>query len=529
MYWFGEYDRLEYVHSYIQWLFPIQEKGMNFDSHELSLKEIKLFRKDEEVKKKLLMSYKLMLDFYGIELVSEETGEVRRAVNWQERFANLNRNTHNNLRITRILKCLGLLGFRHYQAPLVHFFLEETLVKGTLPRVKHSVLDYFLFAVLDKSERKELIRFAFCNFEPKEKFVWCPIRICNKFLKEKRTGSHKLHAGPNEGVSSDSTSQSNQNDLMNSIVQNKDEIKTDTNEDTSDEKSLSSKIRNDENVSDECQDSEKQALPVLAAGNANTSNANEETQAQSGVDSQKEDIKARNKKIPNSVQEVTEKSDDNGNEYADSTKQAKVLSGDKNFDNSTASDESTNENLTQTSNHSSTSENVANKTPLSGGNSGSEQQDHENQEDKSEQGNKDELKSQHTDRDSKENDSEEIQKSGSESPEDSVGTGTATDNEANQSVEGNAEDRLTDKHVSTAVTSHNNENSDSTEVKNREDTESEQGIALRSDVNSSQVIPGKDTETGESTKEKSAEDKKTEIGCVRDGGTENEGNIQTQF
>ncbi|XP_053083217.1 opioid growth factor receptor-like protein 1 isoform X3 [Pangasianodon hypophthalmus] len=554
-YWFGDYTRLERVHSYIQcsldedekeeWktisldaplrgyqLFPTQEPGVNNSAHVLTPTEIRYFHEDVTVKKRLFKSYMLMLDFYGIELVSQETGKVKRAVNWKERFANLNRNTHNNLRITRILKCLGLLGFRHYQAPLVHFFLEETLVEDTLPRVKHSVLDYFMFAVLDKSERKKLIRFAFWNFEPKEKFVWCPRRIRNKFLKEKGTekGSHKLHAVPNEGMSSDSNSQSNHNDLMNSTeVQNKAEIKTDTNEDTSDEKSLSSKIRNDENVSSECQDSEKQALPVPAAGNAKTSNANEETQALSGVDSQKEDSKARNKKIPNSVQKATEKSDENDSEYVVSTKQSKVLSGDKNFDNSTASDESTNENLTQTSNHSSTSESVANKTPLSGGNSGSDQQDHENQEDKSEQGNKDDLKSQHTDRDSKENDSEEIQKSGSELPEDSAATGTATDNEENQSVESNAEDSLTDEHVSNAVTSHYNENSDSTEVKNREDTESEQGIALRSDVNSSQVIPGKDTETGESTKEKSAEDKKTEIGCVRDGGTENEENIQTRL
>ncbi|GAA6082126.1 opioid growth factor receptor-like protein 1 isoform X1, partial [Tachysurus ichikawai] len=126
--WFGNYDDLEYVHSYIQWLFPIQEMGMNFASRELSLTEIRHFHEDKEVKKRLLKSYKLMLDFYGIQLVSEDTGEVERAQNWRERFENLNRNTHNNLRITRILKCLGLLGFRHYQAPLVHFFLKETLV-----------------------------------------------------------------------------------------------------------------------------------------------------------------------------------------------------------------------------------------------------------------------------------------------------------------------------------------------------------------------------------------------------------------
>lgn len=94
------------------------------------------------------------------------------------------RNTHNNFRITRILKCLGLLGFHHYQAPLVHFFLVETLVKGTLPQVKQSVLDYFMFTVLDTVKRKELIKYALLYFEPKEKFVWCPSRIRIKFLKE---------------------------------------------------------------------------------------------------------------------------------------------------------------------------------------------------------------------------------------------------------------------------------------------------------------------------------------------------------
>lgn len=98
------------------------------------------------------------------------------------------RNMHNNLRITRILKSLGELGFEHYQAPLVHFFLEETLVKKTLSSVKRSVLDYFLFAVLDKEKRQELVRFAYLHFEPKDKFVWCPRKIQKQFRKaEKRS------------------------------------------------------------------------------------------------------------------------------------------------------------------------------------------------------------------------------------------------------------------------------------------------------------------------------------------------------
>lgn len=98
---------------------------------------------------------------------------------------------HNNLRITRILKSLGELGFEHYQAPLVRFFLEETLVKKNLSSVKRSVLDYFLFAVRDKRERRKLIRYAFQHFEPKDKFVWCPRKIQKRFKKkaEKRQDS----------------------------------------------------------------------------------------------------------------------------------------------------------------------------------------------------------------------------------------------------------------------------------------------------------------------------------------------------
>lgn len=75
------------------------------------------------------------------------------------------------------------MGFPHYQAPLVHFFLVETLVTGTLPQVKQSALDYFIFAVVDKAKRRELIKFALFFFEQKDKFVWCPKGIQNKFLK----------------------------------------------------------------------------------------------------------------------------------------------------------------------------------------------------------------------------------------------------------------------------------------------------------------------------------------------------------
>lgn len=52
---------------------------------------VQAFRKSKEVMDRFIRAYKLMLGFYGISLVSEETGELERAENWRERFENLNR------------------------------------------------------------------------------------------------------------------------------------------------------------------------------------------------------------------------------------------------------------------------------------------------------------------------------------------------------------------------------------------------------------------------------------------------------
>lgn len=93
---------------------------------------------------------------------------------------------------------MGTLGLQHYQAPLVKFFLHETLEKEELQRVKQSVLDYFIFAVLDKSERRELVRFAFKHFKPREQFVWGPKKFLsgevdskNEENKDNNTAEHK--------------------------------------------------------------------------------------------------------------------------------------------------------------------------------------------------------------------------------------------------------------------------------------------------------------------------------------------------
>uniref|UniRef100_F7CLQ9 Opioid growth factor receptor n=1 Tax=Xenopus tropicalis TaxID=8364 RepID=F7CLQ9_XENTR len=172
--WRGDYVRLEENHSYIQWLFPLREEGVNPYAAPLTLREIEALKGDKDAMRRFREAYRLMLDFYGIELRDEDSGEVARAPNYKERFSNLNRRGHNNLRITRILKCLGELGYGRFQAPLVRFFLEETLVHKELPNVRHSALDYFMFTVRDREQRKELVLFAWEHFPHREGFIWGP-------------------------------------------------------------------------------------------------------------------------------------------------------------------------------------------------------------------------------------------------------------------------------------------------------------------------------------------------------------------
>ncbi|XP_078093028.1 uncharacterized protein LOC144508663 isoform X2 [Mustelus asterias] len=172
--WRGKYDQLERNHSYIQWLFPLREPGMNWYAKELTKREIELFKESSVAKRRLIEAYKMMLDFYGIKLVNVKTGAVKRANHWKQRFSNLNLRMHNNLRITRILKCLGEMGFEHYQPPLVKFFLTETLIHNQLPSVRESVLDYFLYTIRNKFERRKLIVFAQMHYKPSSEFVWGP-------------------------------------------------------------------------------------------------------------------------------------------------------------------------------------------------------------------------------------------------------------------------------------------------------------------------------------------------------------------
>ncbi|XP_061645920.1 opioid growth factor receptor-like protein 1 [Phyllopteryx taeniolatus] len=171
--WRGDYDKLEHNHTYIQWLFPLREQGLNFYAHELTQDEIKEFQSTREAKRRFLAAYSLMLDFYGIKLL-DKSGNVARSSNWQERFHHLNESQHNYLRITRILKSLGELGYEAFKAPLVRLFLEESLHHNTLPNMQHSILEYFVYTIRQPAARRRLLRYARQHYRPAHAFLWGP-------------------------------------------------------------------------------------------------------------------------------------------------------------------------------------------------------------------------------------------------------------------------------------------------------------------------------------------------------------------
>eukprot|EP00049_Salpingoeca_infusionum_P000838 m.42759 g.42759 ORF g.42759 m.42759 type:complete len:439 (+) comp10733_c0_seq1:82-1398(+) len=154
--WVGKYKLLERHHGYIQWLFPIHAQGMSFESQPLQLHEREALQANPKAMKRLIKSYRLMLDFYGFELADEETGSLTKTAKYKPRFQNTCDHSHNYLRITRILKCLGLFGFEHYQSAFMAKIFEVMVFDGEMTRAAQSAANYWLGTLLVVDDRNAL-------------------------------------------------------------------------------------------------------------------------------------------------------------------------------------------------------------------------------------------------------------------------------------------------------------------------------------------------------------------------------------
>jgi len=102
-------DWFEVCHNYIQWLFPTREfSRVTPDAPVLDTVSIDAFLSDALLRRHLRASLIRILSFYGLRLTSTD---VVKGPNWTARKSNwFTVNTHNNLRLTRILKSLVALG-----------------------------------------------------------------------------------------------------------------------------------------------------------------------------------------------------------------------------------------------------------------------------------------------------------------------------------------------------------------------------------------------------------------------------------
>lgn len=112
--------RLEAIHDYIQWLFPLPERsGANPSAPTLDDATITAFRSTPIMRDRLRQAFLRMLRFYGLLWTDGPAPTVDRAANFAIRSQDwLWSMNHNHLRLTRILRSLRLLGLEGESAAL---------------------------------------------------------------------------------------------------------------------------------------------------------------------------------------------------------------------------------------------------------------------------------------------------------------------------------------------------------------------------------------------------------------------------
>lgn len=119
-----DFEKLEYTHDYIQWLFPLDEESQfNGTAPILNIATISILERNVTFQQNYLQSFQLMLNFYGFELISTTDAAIKiipSALLLQNKGNWITPHNHNYLRITRILKSLIIFGKESYAKAFYH-------------------------------------------------------------------------------------------------------------------------------------------------------------------------------------------------------------------------------------------------------------------------------------------------------------------------------------------------------------------------------------------------------------------------
>lgn len=104
--WYADTYFLEHNHKYMDWMFPLDVKSNSSTTPIILNKD--MFMGNKEIRKNILISFSVFLKFLGLKY---EDGKVIRGSNFASRsILWLNWDNHNYKRISRILRCLMLMG-----------------------------------------------------------------------------------------------------------------------------------------------------------------------------------------------------------------------------------------------------------------------------------------------------------------------------------------------------------------------------------------------------------------------------------
>jgi len=149
-------EPLESVHEYIQWLFPLPERsGFNVSAPVLNPDTVQEFRTSPDLRGNVRASFLRMVEFYGFEVRTGERVTVVRMPNFATKAGKwLSPGNHNHLRITRILRCLTVLGL---EAEATAFFgclveIYEDEQNKPIPAISEETVVYWRKAALIVAE-----------------------------------------------------------------------------------------------------------------------------------------------------------------------------------------------------------------------------------------------------------------------------------------------------------------------------------------------------------------------------------------
>ncbi|TVY26475.1 Opioid growth factor receptor [Lachnellula hyalina] len=129
--------KLEQDHAYIQTMFPLPEPSMivGGSAPKIDYEVFKAFRKSPNLRRALYDSFSRILWFYGLRPKLNEEGHFETVEKNPDSWSNSTRswNTqfdHNHLRITRIIRCLRVLGLEE-EAQGFYEFLKENAARAS--------------------------------------------------------------------------------------------------------------------------------------------------------------------------------------------------------------------------------------------------------------------------------------------------------------------------------------------------------------------------------------------------------------